>query len=232
MKIIFGYCRVSTSKQNIDLQERNILAQYPTAKIYKEKFTGTKFQSRNELDKILSQVQSGDTIVFDSVSRMSRNTNEGIELYMKLFDKGIELVFLKEPHVNTETYKKALNSGVELIGNDIADIYLKATNKVLKLLATQQIELAFKQAEKEVLDLHQRTSEGIETARRAGKQIGRQKGDKLIIKKAIKAKKIIAANSKTFGGSLNDEECARAAGVSRKTYYKYKKELKEEIQNQ
>ena len=232
MKIIFGYCRVSTSKQNIDLQERNILAQYPTAKIYKEKFTGTKFQGRKELDKILSQVQSGDTIVFDSVSRMSRNTNEGIELYMKLFDKGIELVFLKEPHVNTETYKKALNNGVELIGNDIADIYLKATNKVLKLLATQQIELAFKQAEKEVLDLHQRTSEGIETARRAGKQIGRQKGDKLIIKKAIKAKKIIAANSKTFGGGLNDEECARAAGVSRKTYYKYKKELKEEIQNQ
>lgn len=230
MNIIFGYCRVSTAKQNIDRQERNILAQYPTAKIYKEKFTGTKFQGRKELDKILRQAQSGDTIVFDSVSRMSRNANEGIELYMELFDKGIELVFLKEPHVNTETYKKALNSGVELVGNDIADIYIEATNKVLKLLAARQIELAFGQAEKEVLDIHQRTSEGIETARRAGKQIGRQKGDKLIVKKAIKAKKIIAANSKTFGGNLNDEECARAAGVSRKTYYKYKKELREEME--
>ena len=228
MQMIFGYCRISKPSQNIERQVRNILQAYPTAKIYKETYTGTKTEGREELDRLLKQVQSGDIIVFDSVSRMSRDAAEGVELYMQLYDKGIELVFLKEPHVNTETYRQALNGGVELVGNDIADIYIRATNEVLRLLATKQVELAFEQAQKEVDDLHQRTKEGIETARRSGKQIGQRKGAKLNVKKADAAKKIIRKSCKTFGGTLTDEQCARAAGVSRKTYYKYKAELRTE----
>ena len=226
MQIIYGYCRISTKKQNIERQERNILAAYPTARITKETYTGTK-TSRKGLEKILREVRSGDTIVFDSVSRMSRNAAEGIELYMQLFDKQIELVFLKEPHINTSTYKQALSSSVALVGNEIADIYIDATNKVLRLLAKKQIELAFEQAQKEVDDLHQRTAEGIETARRSGKRIGTQKGAKLNVKKKAPALKIIAANAKEFGGTLTDTQCAAAAGVSRKTFYKYKNEIRE-----
>ena len=41
---------------------------------------------------------------------MSRNAEEGFNLYEELSNKSIELVFLKEPHINTETYKKALNT--------------------------------------------------------------------------------------------------------------------------
>ena len=178
MERIYGYCRISTKKQNIERQERNILAAYPNAIITKETYTGTKLNRRG-LDKILREVRSGDTIVFDSVSRMSRNAAEGIELYMSLLDQNVELVFLKEPHINTATYKQALSSSVELVGNEIADIYIEATNKVLRLLATKQIELAFGQAQKEVDDLHQRTAEGIETARRKGKRIGTPQGSAL-----------------------------------------------------
>jgi DNA invertase Pin-like site-specific DNA recombinase len=159
---------------------------------------------------------------------MSRNATEGIELYMQLFDKGIELVFLKEPHVNTSTYKQALSSGIELVGNDIADIYITATNKVLRLLAARQIELAFEQSEKEVSDLRQRTKEGIETARLNGKQIGGTKGKRLNIKKEAPAKELIKKHSKSFGGTLSDQECIKLANISRNTYYKYKKELKSE----
>lgn len=161
---------------------------------------------------------------------MSRNAAEGIELYMTLYDKGIELVFLKEPHINTATYKQALSDSVEFVGNEIADIYIEAANKVLRLLATRQIELAFGQAQKEVDDLHQRTAEGIETARRNGKQIGQRKGATLNVKKAAAAKKIIRTGCKTFGGTLTDEQCAAAAKVSRKTYYKYKAELRREFE--
>ena len=71
---------------------------------------------------------------------------------------------------------------------DIADVYIEATNKVLKLLAAKQIELAFEQSEKEVMDIRQRTKEGIETARLNGKQIGLVKGSKLIVKKEAPAK--------------------------------------------
>ena len=45
-KMIIGYCRISTARQNIDRQERNILARYPDAKIYKEVYTGTKIDER------------------------------------------------------------------------------------------------------------------------------------------------------------------------------------------
>lgn len=229
MQRIFGYCRISRATQNIDRQERNIIRAYPTARIYKEAFTGTKVQGRRELEKLLRQVQAGDTIVFDSVSRMSRNAAEGIELYMQLYDMGVELVFLKEPHINTATYKQALSKDVPLTGEDV-DLILQGVNAYLKRLAVRQIELAFGQAQKEVDDLHQRTAEGIETARRDGKQIGQCKGAKLNVKKAAAAKQIIRTGCKTFGGTLTDEQCAAAAGVSRKTYYKYKAELRSELE--
>ncbi len=94
-------------------------------------------------------------------------------------------------------------------------------------LAKKQRQLAFEQAEKEVKDLHQRTREGIETVRRQGKQIGRMPGKRYRTKKEIEAKKIIRRNSKSFGGSNTDEEVIKIAGISRNTYYKYKRELTE-----
>lgn len=99
----YGYCRISTAKQNIERQVRNILAVYPDAISVKEVYSGTKFQARKELDKTLRTVKIGEGIVFDSVSRMSRNAEEGFALYEKLYLEYITLVFLKEPHINTDT---------------------------------------------------------------------------------------------------------------------------------
>lgn len=226
--MIYGYCRISKPKQNIERQIRNIVSVYPKAVIFEDIYTGVIVNRRAWL-KLAKILRQGDTIVFDSVSRMSRNAKEGVELYMELFEKGINLVFLKEPYVNTENYKQALNGGVKLVGNDIADIYIEATNKMLKLLAARQIELAFEQSEKEIMDLRQRTKEGIETARVNGKQIGNIKGRKLNIKKEAPAKDLIKKHSKSFGGTLDDSECQKLANISRNTYYKYKREIKEEM---
>ena len=225
--MVFGYCRISTSKQNIERQERNILAKFPHDIIYKEIYTGTTKTGRKMLERILSKVRAGDTIVFDSVSRMSRNADEGIKLYMELYQKDISLVFLKEQHINTDTYRSALSRSIDLVGNPYADIYIKATNEVLMLLAKDQIRLAFEQSQKEVSDLRQRTAEGIETARRNGKQIGQTPGRKLEIKKKPGALEIIQRHAREFGGTLTDNECMKLAGVSRGTYFKYKRELKE-----
>lgn len=85
---------------------------------------------------------------------------------------------------------------------------------------------ASNQAEKEVNDLHQRTREGIETARLNGKQIGGIAGRKLNVKKAAQAKEIIRKHSKDFDGTLGDKEVIKLADVSRNTFYKYKAELK------
>lgn len=226
--MIYGYCRISTSRQNIERQERNIKAKYPSAVIVCEAFTGTVIQ-RKGLDRILDNVKEGDTIVFDSVSRMSRNATEGFELYQQLFQSGVDLVFLKEPLINTQTYKDALKTGIPLTGTSV-DLILSGVNAYLMELAKNQIRLAFQEAQKEVDELHQRTKEGIATARLHGKQIGCKAGAKLLVKKAGPAKEIIRRHSVTFGGSLKDSECAKLAGISRNTFYKYKRELLIEAQ--
>lgn len=228
---IYGYCRISTNSQSIERQHRNILAEYPKATIVNEVFTGTKIEGRREFNKLIGKVVKGDTIVFDSVSRMSRNSDEGYKLYEELFNKGIELIFLKEPHINTSTYKKALTNNIEMTGTNV-DFILEGINKYLLALAKEQIKLAFIQSEKEVTDLQQRTREGIETARLNGKQIGQQKGVKLTTKKSIQAKEQILKYSKDFQGTLNDIEAMKLIGLARNTYYKYKKELVRELESQ
>ena len=220
MKKIYGYCGISTALQSIERQERNIIKAYPTAEIIKETFTGTK-TDRPRFNSLLQRVKPGDTIVFDSVSRMSRNATEGIELYMQLKNNDINLVFLKEPYINTTTYSKALNNQIEMTGNIIADEYIKATNRVLEILAQEQIKQAFEQSQKEVDDLHQRTKEGMETARLNGKQIGARKGQKNTVKKCKPALEVIKKHSARFNGTLNDKDTAKLASISRPTLYKY-----------
>lgn len=228
MCCVYGYCRISKAKQQIDRQIRNIKAEYPAAVIVQEAFTGTT-TDRKEWNKLFAKAKEGDTIVFDSVSRMSRNAEEGFSAYETLYNRGVNLVFLKEPHINTDTYKQSMQGLVSLTNTDV-DYILEGVNKYLLALAKTQIKIAFEQAEKEVADLHQRTKEGIETARLAGKQIGRAEGAKVTTKKSIAAKEIIKKHSSAFGGTLGDNEVITLAGLSRKTYYKYKKELKEGIE--
>lgn len=232
---IYGYCRISRKTQNIERQERNIKEVYPEAHIIKEAYTGTTTAGRKELDKLLKIVKENDTIVFDSASRMSRNADEAIALYEELFNKNINLIFLKEPHINTETYKRTLENQINIntnTGNEATDTFinsiLEALNNYTIDLAREQIKLVFAQAQKEVEDLHQRTAEGMITAKLNGKQVGQPKGAKLITKKSIEAKEKIKKYSKSFDGNLSDDEVITLTGISRKTYYKYKKEMKEE----
>lgn len=219
----YGYCRISRPKQSIERQIRNIKAFYPDAVIVQEVFTRTKME-RKEWMKLVRQLKAGDTVIFDSVSRMSGNAEEGFAAYEDLYKKGINLIFLKEPHINTDTYKKALENNIALTGSSV-DLILEGVNRYLMELAKEQIRLAFAQSEKEVEDLHQRTREGIATARLNGKQIGRRKDALVVTKKSIKAKEIIKRVSRDFGGNLNDAETIDLVGIARNTYYKYKKEL-------
>lgn len=226
----YGYARISRPTQNIERQIRNITDYETHAHIVKEAYTGTT-QDRPEWLKLRKRLKPGDTVIFDSVSRMSRNADEGFADYQSLYELGITLVFLKEPHINTEVYKAAISNEIELTGNEIADEYIKATNKVLMILAKQQIRLAFEQAQKEVDDLHRRTAEGMKTAKLDGKQIGRATGTKITTKKSIAAKQTILKYSKDYNGTLNDVEVMQMIGeISRNTYYKYKKELTTEQQ--
>ena len=221
--MVYGYCRISTSRQKIDRQVENILRAYPDAMIIKEAYSGRRMD-RPEWMKIYKKFQPDDVIVFDEVSRMSRNADEGAEVYQELFERGIELRFLKEPHIDTATYRKALANLISMTGTNV-DFILEGINKYLMALAKEQIRLAFIQAEKEVEFLRKRTSEGLRQAKANGSQIGNRAGSTFVTKKSKAAKEIISRHSKAFGGSLDDTEVMRLCGCSRNTYYKYKKEL-------
>lgn len=229
---VYGYCRISTRKQSMERQIRNIKEKYSDAIIIEETYTGTKVEGREKWKRLLQGVKPEDTIVFDSVSRMSRNAEEGFELYEALFRRRINLVFLKEPQINTATYQEAMDNKLKIAvetgdaaTNELMDSIIQALNRYILSLAKSQIKMAFEQAEKEVKDLQQRTKEGIETARLSGKQIGQKKGNTFETKKSIRSKEDIKKYSKDFRGNLNDVEVMKLIGISRNTYYKYKKEI-------
>lgn len=73
------------------------------------------------------------------------------------------------------------------------------------------------------------TRAGLERARAAGKHLGLQRGTKLTTQKSVGAKETILHYSKDFLGYRSDDECMRLAGVSRNTFYKYKREIKEQF---
>lgn len=238
---IIGITRISTSHQKIDRQIRNILEKYPLARIVKITCSGAKVIGYEEFEKVIKEVTENKAnikykIVFDSASRMSRDSDGGCKLYEKLFNSNVDIEFLKESHINSETYKRAIKAQIETkldTGNKATDEFvnavIEALNKYSIELAKDQIKRVFDQAQKELEDLHQRTSEGMLTAKINGKQIGRPIGTKIETKKAKYAKQIILKHSKTFGGSLADDECIELCKINRQTYYNYKKSLKLEF---
>lgn len=250
----FFYARVSTKQQKLERQEENFRRAYPNIELikddgrkknlYEDKYTGTT-NNREEWQKLRRRARKGDTIVFDSVSRMSRNAKEGVETYMNLFDKGINLVFLKESTINTDVYRAELNKSLDIAkitnqdntedNKDYINTFLgqlvEALTELFRNLATAQIEKAFEQAEKEVLDLRQRTSEGMQRAIAKGNMPGQKKGNgaKKATMKFADNKVLIIKLSTNFEGNMSDKEVMEQLRLSRNTYYKYKRIIKEEL---
>lgn len=242
---VYGYLRVSTDKQKTDRQRENILAAYPDANMVEDKYTGTKIMGRVQFEKLIKNVKAGDTIVFDEVSRMSRNAAEGIELYKQLMARGVELVFIKEPHINTQTYKQQLKGladrKTESSGDADADKLINgimgAVNEYMIRLAERQIELAFNTAEAEAAYIRQRVKEGKREQKRRNEMIeaGMLEGEKTqwggsahrTPKKKAAALEGIKKYSSAFNGTNTDETTMKLVNLSRNTYYKYKRELLE-----
>lgn len=238
---IIGICRKSRANQNIERQVRNILNKYPNARIIKITCSGAKVIGYKDFEKVIKEVKDNKKnknykLVFDSASRMSRDSEGGCELYEDLFNHNVSIEFLKEPQINTDVFRKTLNNQIELqakTGNEATDklinTVIQALNDYTIALAKEQIKKVFDEAETELKNIHQRTSEGLLTAKLNGKRVGTPKGTKLTTKKSIEAKEIIIKHYKVFGnGTLNATETMKLAGIDKNTFYKYKRELLEE----
>lgn len=234
--MIYGYARVSTAGQNLQRQTINILRRYPDAKLYQEKFTGTT-QDRKEWQKLLKKVKAGDTICFDAVSRMSRDAESGFKTYQELFDRGVELDFIKEPYISTSVFRSAIEKTVNVrieTGNeerdDCMNAILENLYKLQMITAKEQIKIAFQAAQDENDLRKQAIKEGMAAAKERGATFGRETGRKYETKKSLAMKKNILEMSRDFGGDKTDAWIIENMNVSKNSFYRYKKELREELE--
>lgn len=235
-KMIVGYARVSTPKQKLRRQIDNLKEAYPDIVVISEVFTGST-DDRPRWKKLMRQCKAGNVgkLVFDEVSRFSRNAEEAIVEYKELYNLGIELEFLKEPHINSRIYRDASERKIEIATDGMDDETAQLINTVigglndyLLSVAEKQIYLAFEHAQKERELLSQRTSEGLKKAKLMGSKVGRQPGQKLVTKKSKRAKRIIRKHFKLFGGDLTATQCFTIAQITKSTFYRYLQEMREE----
>lgn len=150
----FGYARVSTKLQNLDRQI-DWLNKQGCEEIFVEKESGT-IANRPELMKMMDKLREGDTVYFESFSRLGRSTKDLIELVEKFRNKNVTLVSSKE---NFDT----------------------STPQGMLMLTLFQ---ALAQFERDMIV--ERTRDGLAAARARGRSGGRPRANKQQVEKALK----------------------------------------------
>lgn len=101
MADILGYARVSTDGQNLDRQIDALVAAGVSKKhLYCEKMTGTK-TDRPELNRLIDDLETGDTIIIADLTRVSRSTKDLLEIVDKIKNKGAYIKSLKDTWLDT-----------------------------------------------------------------------------------------------------------------------------------
>lgn len=103
MADILGYARVSTEGQNLDRQiDALMVAGVSRKHLYCEKMTGTK-ADRAELNRLINDLETGDTVIIADLTRISRSTKDLLEIVDKIKNKGAYIKSLKDTWLNTTT---------------------------------------------------------------------------------------------------------------------------------
>lgn len=101
MSDILGYARVSTDGQNLDRQIDALIAAGVSKKhLYCEKMTGTK-ADRPELNRLINDLETGDTVIIADLTRISRSTKDLLEIVDKIKNKGAYIKSLKDTWLDT-----------------------------------------------------------------------------------------------------------------------------------
>ncbi|MBT2736214.1 recombinase family protein [Bacillus sp. ISL-7] len=92
--MIFGYARVSTTKQSLDMQIDE-LTKYCCHEIVAEKDSGAK-KDRKELQTLLGKLRKADTLVVYKLDRLGRTMHQLVNLLQEFSEKGINFVSIKD----------------------------------------------------------------------------------------------------------------------------------------
>jgi len=99
--MLIGYARVSTEEQNLDRQI-DALTKYGVDKrnIYNEKITGTK-KDREQLNKMLNELQPGDIVIIADLTRISRSTKDLLDIVEQIKQKSASIKSIKDTWLDT-----------------------------------------------------------------------------------------------------------------------------------
>ncbi|MCM3278758.1 MULTISPECIES: recombinase family protein [Bacillus] len=204
---MFGYIRVSSKDQNENRQITNMLKEGIAERdLFIDKQSGKDFE-RPAYKTLKQVVRTGDTVVFDSITRMGRNMKETQKEYDWFIDNGIKLKFIKEPMINST--------------EDQDDILKEAIQKIVLTILT-----AF--AEKEREDIRERQAEGIKDAKEKGKHLGRpKKGFDTLTKEQRST--LESGYSKWKSKEITGVQFAKDLQLTKNTFYKVIKEYEAQL---
>lgn len=185
MKI--GYARVSTTGQDYETQ-KEILEREGCHKIFVEKVTGTSTAQRKELKAMIEHVRSGDTVIVTKIDRLARSIIDLNNIVKELSEKGVNIRFISE--------------NMEFKAGDNANSLQTFLFNVLGCFAQFERDL-----------IVERTTEGRERAKKAGKHLGRPAQPKKKVKQALELYDNREINK------LSVADIVKTTGVPRSTIY-------------
>ena len=143
MNKTFGYSRVSTSRQNADPQIE-LLRQAGCDDVLVEIQSGAN-RKRPQLEKLLTMLREGDTVVIIKLDRLSRSLHDLLSIAREIESKGAQMRSLQDPLIDTTSPNGKLIFGI------------------FAVLAEYERDL-----------IRARTIEGLAAARERGQRLGRQ----------------------------------------------------------
>ncbi|MEM8829759.1 MAG: recombinase family protein [Cyanobacteria bacterium P01_G01_bin.19] len=92
----FGYARVSTSQQSLDIQIKSLIdAGVKKSRIFSDKMTGSKVD-REGLNLLRVKVEAGDVLIVKKLDRLARDTADMINLIKEFDQLGVAVRFLDD----------------------------------------------------------------------------------------------------------------------------------------
>lgn len=169
------------------------------------------------LNNLKTIAKAGDTVIFDNILELSSTDDFDCiyQNYTWFVDNGVQLTFDQSPNCD---YSKVKSNCVKFLDDKIEITSFDMFRLILKMEVEAYINIKTAQATR-------KRNAQLSACRITGKSYGRPKGSKSESEKAKNAMNIIFENSRMFNGVLTDGECIALAGVSRTSYYRYKRKL-------
>ncbi|WP_026022047.1 recombinase family protein [Kurthia massiliensis] len=208
---MFGYIRVSTADQKIARQEAKMKALgIDDRDIYIDYASGKDF-NRPQYQNMKSRLRSGDLVYVDALDRLGRNYEAIISEWKEITRKiNADIIVLENETLFDSRKFKAMNTDDSQLGSLMEDQFLS----LLSYVADQERKKILK-----------RQKEGIEAARKAGKQLGRPTINLETLSK--EQREILEANfDKWQAKEIKGVEFMRMLGLKKNMFYKLTREYK------